>query len=193
MVILKYIFWAKQTTTNVACERNCLEINVFSFSRLSCKSHTYPIDATILTTTVRPLQLLQCKRVDSLSHYQSNQRPFLTQQRLRTSYQLYQLILGQGSSHQQLSLATSLHILVCTYICLIHQCVVTNLMSLLLKQKVEVNDTNSRAYKDEPVVETPEESETEVKETLYNNSQTNILIKSLFLIIHKNNLLLQLQ
>lgn len=61
-------------------------------------------------------------------------------------------------------------------------------MSLLLKQKVEVNDTNSRAYKDEPVVETPEESETEVKETLYNNSQTNILIKSLFLIIHKNNL-----
>lgn len=63
-------------------------------------------------------------------------------------------------------------------------------MSLLLKQKVEVNDTNSRAYKDEPVVETPEESETEVKETLYNNIQTNILIKSLFLIIHKNNLLL---
>lgn len=63
-------------------------------------------------------------------------------------------------------------------------------MSLLLKQKVEVNDTNSRAYKDEPVVETPEESETEVKETLYNNSQTNILIKSLFLIIHQNNLLL---
>lgn len=63
-------------------------------------------------------------------------------------------------------------------------------MSLLLKQKVEVNDTNSRAYKDEPVVETPEESETEVKETLYNNSQTNILIKSLFLIIYKNNLLL---
>lgn len=62
-------------------------------------------------------------------------------------------------------------------------------MSLLLKQKVEVNDTNSRAYKDEPVVETPEESETEVKETLYNNSQLNILIKSLFLIIHKNNLL----
>lgn len=61
-------------------------------------------------------------------------------------------------------------------------------MSLLLKQKVEVNDTNSRAYKDEPVVETPEESETEVKETLYNNSQTNIFIKSLFLIIHKNNL-----
>lgn len=63
-------------------------------------------------------------------------------------------------------------------------------MSLLLKQKVEVNDTNSRAYKDEPVVETPEESETEVKEKLYNNSQTNILIKLLFLIIHKNNLLL---
>lgn len=63
-------------------------------------------------------------------------------------------------------------------------------MSLLLKQKVEVNDTNSRAYKDEPVVETPEESETEVKETLYNNSQTNILIKSLYCIIHRNNLLL---
>lgn len=63
-------------------------------------------------------------------------------------------------------------------------------MSLLLKQKVEVNDTNSRAYKDEPVVETPEESETEVKETFYNNSQTNILIKSLFLAIHTNNLLL---
>lgn len=61
-------------------------------------------------------------------------------------------------------------------------------MSLLLKQKVEVNDTNSRPYQDEPVVETPEESETEVKETLYNNSQTNIFIKSLFLIIHKNNL-----
>lgn len=38
-------------------------------------------------------------------------------------------------------------------------------MLLLLKQKVEVNDTNSRAYKDEPVIETPEESETEVKKT----------------------------
>lgn len=63
-------------------------------------------------------------------------------------------------------------------------------MSLLLKQKVEVNDTNSRTYKEEPVVETPEESETEVKETLYNNSHTNILIQSLFSIIHKNTLLL---